>query len=218
MATHVPYLGLVALDLIHSLWITFRGLPSYPDESEDTMTTSIDALAFIHQNFHTTGNVQRQKILYYSQAWHLVWNGSPLFNDQVKAWRMGPVVETAWRLEKSWAMNPVSNYWMTNEEMATVNAVWSFYGQFNGNQLSELTHSEQPWIERYTNVSPLIRGSGEITKADMRTFYSLKAINGESRPIKPAQHAAIANDDQVSSIVAFEEDRWSSFLSLLADR
>ena len=32
------------------------------------------------------------KLLYYSQAWHLAWDGVPMFDDQIQAWANGPVV------------------------------------------------------------------------------------------------------------------------------
>src|SRR4051812_1622007 len=32
-----------------------------------------------------------QKLCYYSQAWHLVWEETPLFNERIQAWANGPV-------------------------------------------------------------------------------------------------------------------------------
>jgi uncharacterized phage-associated protein len=38
-------------------------------------------------------NLKLQKLLYYSQAVHLVLNGKlPLFNEAIEAWDYGPVV------------------------------------------------------------------------------------------------------------------------------
>ncbi|MGH2922383.1 MAG: Panacea domain-containing protein, partial [Gaiellaceae bacterium] len=33
-----------------------------------------------------------QKLLYYCQVWHLVWEGKPLFSERIEAWSNGPVV------------------------------------------------------------------------------------------------------------------------------
>jgi len=32
-----------------------------------------------------------QKLVYYSQAWGLVWDSKPLFSDAIEAWANGPV-------------------------------------------------------------------------------------------------------------------------------
>lgn len=32
-----------------------------------------------------------QKLVHYSQAWHVTWTGKPLFNDEIQAWANGPV-------------------------------------------------------------------------------------------------------------------------------
>ncbi len=36
-----------------------------------------------------------QKLVYYSKAWHLVWEGEPLFPEHIEAWANGPVVRTS---------------------------------------------------------------------------------------------------------------------------
>ena len=33
-----------------------------------------------------------QKLVYYCQAWSLVWDDEPLFPDDIEAWANGPVV------------------------------------------------------------------------------------------------------------------------------
>ncbi|WP_334139502.1 Panacea domain-containing protein [Thermovirga lienii] len=33
-----------------------------------------------------------QKLIYYCQAWSLVWDHSPLFDEAIEAWANGPVV------------------------------------------------------------------------------------------------------------------------------
>lgn len=33
-----------------------------------------------------------QKLVYYSQAWHLTWAEEPIFDARIEAWANGPVV------------------------------------------------------------------------------------------------------------------------------
>jgi len=41
-----------------------------------------------------------QKLVYYSQAWALVWDEEPLFTERVEAWANGPVVPDLYREHK----------------------------------------------------------------------------------------------------------------------
>jgi uncharacterized phage-associated protein len=41
-----------------------------------------------------------QKLLYYVQAWHLAITDEPLFPEQIKAWKDGPVVPQVWHARK----------------------------------------------------------------------------------------------------------------------
>lgn len=40
------------------------------------------------------------RLLYYSQAWHLAWEGKPLFDDEIQAWANGPVVASIYELHR----------------------------------------------------------------------------------------------------------------------
>lgn len=41
-----------------------------------------------------------QKLLYYCQAWSLVWNEKPLFKEPIFAWASGPVVREVYEKYK----------------------------------------------------------------------------------------------------------------------
>lgn len=182
------------------------------------MTTSIDVLAYLRSNYDTFGRMQRQKILYYSQAWHLAWFGVPLFNDQVTAWEKGPVVEAAWRVDCVWDDNIVGQFQLTDDERATIDAVFAYYGKFNGTQLSELTHSESPWVDNYVDVGLFLKGHKEINRAEMRTFYSMASIAGVDGPRKPIVQGQFADDAALGSVIDAELTRWAGTLRILADR
>jgi uncharacterized phage-associated protein len=42
------------------------------------------------------------KLLYYAQAWHLVWEGEPLFPEQIEAWAGGPVIPELYKFHKGY--------------------------------------------------------------------------------------------------------------------
>ncbi|MBW4622042.1 MAG: DUF4065 domain-containing protein [Cyanosarcina radialis HA8281-LM2] len=41
---------------------------------------------------NTVNNLKLQKLVYYSQAWHLAIHGTPLFEEDFQAWIHGPVI------------------------------------------------------------------------------------------------------------------------------
>ena len=57
-----------------------------------TMTTVHDAAAYILAEQDKMSTMKLQKLLYYCQAWHLVWEEEPLFDAEFQAWANGPVI------------------------------------------------------------------------------------------------------------------------------
>lgn len=115
-----------------------------------------------------------QKLVYYSQAWHLAWEGDTLFDDRIEAWSNGPVVPNLYRQHRGqykiaeWAGDPRL---LDERETTTIDSVVRFYNKWSGWELSELTHSEPPWKEAREGLAPDQRGHQEITPAAMLEFY-----------------------------------------------
>src|SRR5438093_305931 len=90
-----------------------------------------------------------QKLVYYCQAWHLVWADAPLFQNKIEAWANGPVVRSLYRKHrgvyrvKEWPDGDPSS--LDENELATIRGVVNFYGDKTGHWLSALTHQEDPW-------------------------------------------------------------------------
>jgi uncharacterized phage-associated protein len=51
-----------------------------------------DVAAYILQRLGPMTTMKLQKLLYYCQAWSLVWDEEPLFYEAIEAWANGPVV------------------------------------------------------------------------------------------------------------------------------
>lgn len=185
------------------------------------MTTANDVMTYMRRTFPTYGRVQRQKILYYAQAWHLVWHGGSLYPDVIHAYEMGPVVEDARHHDISMdgpMASQVATPRLTEAEKATIDAVFAYYGQFTGTQLIARTHSESPWKRHYEDVSPFLRGQDTIPVEEIRQFYTLQALSGTDGPGRPQTTAFVPTDDAFKAVLATELGRWSKTLELLADR
>ena len=60
------------------------------------------------------------------------------------------------------------------EEGELLSSVWEAYGNLDGNQLENLTHSETPWIEARGELRPWEICTKEISEDTMRDFYLKK--------------------------------------------
>jgi uncharacterized phage-associated protein len=134
-----------------------------------------DVAAYILTKRGSMTAMKLEKLVYYSQAWSLVWDERPLFPERVEAWANGPVVRELYDQHRGqfivtrwpWG-NPSA---LTTDERNTVDAVMDFYGKQSALWLSNLTHQEDPWINARHGLGPGQRGASEITHADMAEYY-----------------------------------------------
>lgn len=117
-----------------------------------------------------------QKLVYYAQAWSLVWDEKPLFPEPIQAWADGPVCPDLYRQHKG-RMNlfeadiegDPSN--LTDDEVDTIDAVLAHYGQRTGRYLSDLTHMERPWREARGDTPSGARSQTVIDHQVMVDYY-----------------------------------------------
>jgi uncharacterized phage-associated protein len=106
-------------------------------------------------------NLKLQKLLYYSQATHLVLHDkSPLFPDPIEAWDYGPVVPPVYREYKGHGLeiipmpkdeNPLN---LEAGEIVSIDMVLAYFGEMSGLALMSSTHQETPWKETYRPGRP----------------------------------------------------------------
>lgn len=67
----------------------------YPERGVKMTYDAIDVAGFVvstaRRNFKDITNLHLQKILYFLEVKHLTDTGRPLFNDDIEAWKLGPV-------------------------------------------------------------------------------------------------------------------------------
>ncbi len=143
-----------------------------------------DVAAYIVEKQGPMTAMKLQKLIYYCQAWSLVWDEEPIFPDRIEAWVSGPVAPALYRVHRgqfevrSWSQGDLRR--LSDDETETIDAVLDFYGRYSSHQLSALTHSENPWRAARHGLDPTERGNREITKAAMAEYYdSLLASGGE---------------------------------------
>jgi len=137
----------------------------------------LDVAKYILNNDGSMSAMKLQKLCYYSQAWHLVWDDEILFSDRIEAWANGPVAPTLY--DKHRGLFTVRADQITGARTAkldrsqreSIDSVRKFYGKKSGAQLSELTHREAPWREARRGVAPGEPSTKAISVASMAEYY-----------------------------------------------
>lgn len=141
------------------------------------MTCTVhDVAAYILETHGPVTAVKLQKLVYYSQAWSLVWDERALFPERIEAWVGGPVVPALYEQHRGQfevTSLPLGDAAKLDENArATVDEVLRAYGDKTGQWLSDLTHAERPWLDARVGLAPLERGTREIGLASMSEYYS----------------------------------------------
>jgi uncharacterized phage-associated protein len=143
----------------------------------EVMASVDDVAAAILKRTGPIDTFKLQKLAYYCQAWHLVWESKPLFEAEIQAWANGPVVPDLYRKHRG---RYTVNEWphgdpaaLSADERSSVDAVVKFYKKYKGYELAELTHREAPWRDARASagLGPGERGSVTIDPEHMRIYY-----------------------------------------------
>lgn len=126
-----------------------------------------------------------QKLLYYVQAWHLVYfNQNPLFEDVPEAWVNGPVYRVIYKkhkrtdiyndihLRRSSDTNTMLNELILSKEQKDyLVSVLKNYAFMSHDRLVFLTHSEKPWNEARAGVGDFEYSENKISHELIYKYY-----------------------------------------------
>ena len=140
------------------------------------MPTVFDVAKYILEVCGRMSTMKLQKLCYYAQAWSLVWDDEPLFNEEFEAWANGPVCKELYNATKGIfsvvAEDEQGNSdTLSDNQKDTINVVLHHYAKHNAQWLSQLTHMEDPWQLARTNVPAGVSSSNVISKASMAEYY-----------------------------------------------
>ncbi len=117
-----------------------------------------------------------QKLVYYSQAWSLVWDEVPLFEDEIQAWANGPVIPNLYRQHKGRFRLCAGDIEgepdrLNKDQRETIGGVLNFYGDKTSQWLSDLTHMESPWKNARKGVPDGAISQAVITHEALAAYY-----------------------------------------------
>lgn len=134
-----------------------------------------DIAKYIVKKYGPISAMKLQKLVYYSQAWSLVWEERPLFKSRIEAWAAGPVSPTLYEhhrgqfLITSWTLGDEKK--LSADDRETIDAVVRYYGKKTAQQLSDLTHREAPWVNARKGVPDGVRSNSLISDAALAEYY-----------------------------------------------
>ena len=122
------------------------------------MTTAFEVAKYITKSL-PVDNLKLQKLLYYSQAVHLVLhNKEPLFKEDIEAWDYGPVVPPVYQRYKEYGFENIpptdDESALDFKEMQAVDMALACFGVLSGPALINQTHGEPPWKNTYRPGRP----------------------------------------------------------------
>lgn len=116
-----------------------------------------------------------QKILYYTQSFHLALFNELIFEDDCLAWVHGPVYENIYHEYKSYKYNIIDTYEgaieLTEEERVFVDSILNAFAYYTGKALEKFTHYEIPWNKARIGIKDSEGCSEKINKKDIEIYF-----------------------------------------------
>jgi uncharacterized phage-associated protein len=144
---------------------------------ENNMATVLDVAQYILEQAGEMTAMKLQKLAFYSQAWSLVWEDEPLFENRFEAWANGPVSPTLYQHHKGmFRVNANAAFGnsaaLSAIQKETIDRVLDVLKDKTGLWLSELTHSEAPWLNARGDAAPTDRLNTVIPLDAMYEYYA----------------------------------------------
>lgn len=139
------------------------------------MANVFDVAKYILEQRGAMTTWKLQKLVYYAQAWSLVWDDDELFPEEIEAWANGPVVRELYNQHRrtfrisTLAVGDSAN--LTANQKDTVDRVLDYYGDKPPQWLSDLTHMEKPWQLAREGLPDGERGDRVIPKQSLAEYY-----------------------------------------------
>ncbi|KND62642.1 Panacea domain-containing protein [Candidatus Phytoplasma phoenicium] len=113
-----------------------------------------DVANYILTNNKNNTHMKLHKLIFYSHVYHLTKYKKPLIENEIQAWRHGPVFPELYPILKEYTYEKITKkikngkiFKIKNTYKKAIDYIINKYGKLDGQQLSEKTHFENPWQE-----------------------------------------------------------------------
>jgi uncharacterized phage-associated protein len=152
---------------------------SPPEEKRPSIADVFDTAKYILEQVGSSAPGKLHKLVYYAQAWSLVWDKASLFSEEIEAWVGGPIVPKLYDAHKGLVKLKAKDIAgdsknLTQEQRETVDSVLKFYGHRKSQWLADLVCLEHPWgaTRKANNLKDSDRGCAVISLNRLYGYYS----------------------------------------------
>lgn len=145
------------------------------------MANIFDVAEYALDQLGNASTMKLQKIIFYGQAYSLVKYDEPLFVDEIQAWANGPVVPNLFNAHRHAFVisrgyfKDYANGKLAKRDKETIDHVVRCLGERSGASLSDLTHSEDPWLNAREGLAKDARSNRVISIESIKKYYSSPA-------------------------------------------
>jgi uncharacterized phage-associated protein len=196
------------------------------EEDEATMANVLDvADAVQHELSHlnldeSPTSWKLQKLVYYVQVWTLKETGEPMFDEEIQAWKDGPVVPKLFKKHMGFRIVSKMKFGdrgrLSDLDNGLVSRVVGVYGVLTGDQLSAISHKEAPWLNARVGFGPEESSKVVLDLEVMRSSYDLETATpneavelaiGSSRleGLETPEHIRLVLEEVVSGRLSVDE-------------
>lgn len=128
-------------------------------------------------------NLKLQKLVYYSQAWHIAMFETSIFEEEFEAWIHGPVLPELFNQYKNTYYHPIERDDLNGHSLDVLrkkfgktlsnlieNVVEEYFGM-ESYALEQTTHAEEPWLNARKGLSQDAPSHAIISKNSMKNYY-----------------------------------------------
>ncbi|MBB6402472.1 putative phage-associated protein [Methanococcus maripaludis] len=147
---------------------------------DTSYNTNIFEIAKWFLNKESMSHKKLQKLCYYALSWYYALYNAELVHDfEFEAWVHGPVSSDLYQIYRIYKLDipksseppkfdkDLNNY---------LNRVYERYGHMDGDELEELTHSEEPWKKARGNLPKNVSSKNKLDKTCIKEYYK-KTVN-----------------------------------------
>ena len=134
-------------------------------------------------------NLKLNKLVYYTQAWHLALFKEPMFEDEIEAWVHGPVLPVVYDTYKHFKWTPINveaqppeeiRQQFSSDQQDVLDDIVEIYLPKTAYELEQLTRDEDPWVIARAGLAPYEASHNVITHDAMQRFFGGLLKQGNS--------------------------------------
>lgn len=160
---------------------------------KEIQTIDTEILAnYILQKYGPMSHLKLQKLLYYTEAYHLAYFKQSLIEDEFEAWVHGPVCRKIYdnlkgvsRLysdisfsenDVDYSPEEVIKNTLTSIQKTHIDSILGNLSEWTDQELEDTTHNEQPWLSARKGYYPSQKCEEIIDKDLMLEYYRKELI------------------------------------------